>query len=356
MSRINYIFWILISLSLPLTAQESQGSYVKPTDPKVLENLEKWQDCKFGLMMHWGPYSQWGVVESWSICSEDEPWCYQGDNFLKYKQEYEKLPESFNPVDFDPAKWAQAAKYAGMRYVVFTTKHHDGFCMFDTQTTNYRITAQNCPFHSNPKADVTREIFNAFRAGGMMLGAYFSKPDWNSEYFWWPRFSTPDRNVNYSIARYPERWQKFVNFTHAQIDELCSNYGKIDILWFDGGWVNTLKPEEQIFSSTIDGVFRQHGYTQLKPPQNQDIQMDKIVADARLKQPGIIVADRFVEGPNQNFMTPEQRCRQPICPIPGKPVLRWVEAGRLIQRIITNRPDNSSIPWLTWYQRGETCF
>jgi alpha-L-fucosidase len=294
---------------------------VKPGDAKVLAKLEQWQDYKLGLMMHWGPYSQWGVVESWSICAEDEGWCYQGDDYIKYKQEYEKLPLTFNPLDFDPSTWAKAAKYAGMKYLIFTTKHHDGFCMFDTKTTEYKITGKDTPFRTNPKADVTKEIFNAFRSEGMMIGAYFSKPDWNSEYFWWPKFATPDRNVNYSIEKHPERWQKFVEYTQTQVDEICSNYGQVDILWFDGGWVQPLKPEQIIFSATVDGMFRQYGYTQLRIPQNQDVGMDQIAANARAKQPGILVVDRGVEGPNQNYLTPEQTIPATFLPYPWETCL-----------------------------------
>ncbi len=79
--------------------------------------------------MHWGPYSQWGIVESWSICPEDEGWCVPDTvkDYFAYKKQYENLGKTFNPVKFDPEKWAKAAKDAGMKYVVFTTKHHDGF-------------------------------------------------------------------------------------------------------------------------------------------------------------------------------------------------------------------------------------
>ena len=132
-------------------------------------------------MMHWGPYSQWGVVESWSICSEDEPWCRRSlPDYVEYKRRYEQLPKTFNPVKFDPAAWARAAKDAGMRYVVHTTKHHDGFCMFDTQQTDYRITGPDVPFAKNPRANIVKEIFDAFRKEGFGIGAYFSKPDWHS--------------------------------------------------------------------------------------------------------------------------------------------------------------------------------
>src|SRR5512135_471777 len=101
--------------------QHEDERYVPETDPLVLRNLEHWQDVKFGLLMHWGPYSQWGVVESWSICAEDEGWCRRSqDDYIEYKRRYEGLQKTFNPVNFDPAKWARAARDAGMKYVVFT--------------------------------------------------------------------------------------------------------------------------------------------------------------------------------------------------------------------------------------------
>ena len=170
--------------------QEHARLYIPPSDTLVQQNILAWQDLKFGLLMHWGTYSQWGIVESWSLCPEDEGWCErrggQADNWYEYKQAYENLQKTFNPTLFNPTRWADAAKAAGMRYMVFTTKHHDGFCMFDTRQTDYKITDPKCPFSTNPKADVTREIFNAFRAKGFKTGAYFSKPDWHSTDFWWP--------------------------------------------------------------------------------------------------------------------------------------------------------------------------
>jgi alpha-L-fucosidase len=129
-------------------------------------------------------------------------------------------------VKFDPAKWARAAKEAGMKYMVFTTKHHDGFCMFDTKTTDYRITSPNTPFHDDPRANVTKEIFDAFRAEGLWTGAYFSKPDWHSPDYWWPYFPPKDRSVNYLPTKHPERWQRFKDHTYTQIDELMTGYGR----------------------------------------------------------------------------------------------------------------------------------
>jgi alpha-L-fucosidase len=264
----------------------------RETDPLVLKRLEWFQDMKFGLLMHWGPYSQWGVVESWSLCPEDEGWCQRRGPYAKdyweYKKAYENLKSTFNPLRFDPDRWASAAKGAGMRYVVFTTKHHDGFCMFDTRTTDYRITDKDCPFSASPRRNVTREIFEAFRKQGFGIGAYFSKPDWHAPDYWWSYFPPLDRNVNYDITKHPERWESFKQFTFDQIKELMSEYGRVDILWLDGGWVN---------------------------PGNrgQDIDLSAIAGMARSYQPGLIVVDRAVPGRFENYRTPEQE-------VPDKPL------------------------------------
>ncbi|WP_313368054.1 alpha-L-fucosidase [Sphingobacterium mizutaii] len=279
-------------------AHNVSAGYQKPTDPQVLQNLEQWQDMKFGLFMHWGTYSQWGIVESWSICPEDEGWTQRkpehGKTYFEYVKNYENLQKSFNPVDFNPQKWADAAKAAGMKYVVFTTKHHDGFAMFDTKESDYKITSKNTPFSSNPKANVTKEIFNSFRNEGFKIGAYFSKPDWHTEHYWWPYFPPKDRNVNYDPTKYPERWNNFKNYTYNQINELTSEYGKVDILWLDGGWVRP-------FSTIDQSVDWQRGIK-----VEQDIDMDRIGGMARKNQPGIIVVDRTVPGKWENYVTPEQ--------------------------------------------------
>jgi alpha-L-fucosidase len=304
---------LLILLMIPALSAFSQEDerYIQETDPLVLDKLEKWQDLKFGLLMHWGTYSQWGIVESWSICAEDVGWCRRKNpDYVRYKKDYENLQTTFNPVDFNPEKWALAAKNAGMRYVIFTTKHHDGFCMFDTKLTDYKITDEKTPFHSNPKANVAKEIFGAFRSQGFWTGAYFSKPDWHSEFYWWPNFATPDRNANYNIKAYPERWENFVQFTHGQIMELLSGeYGPMDILWLDGGWVKKRTDEE------IRGEITSKDYD-FSRVQSQDIRMDELVKKARAKQPGLIVVDRAVYGKNQNYLTPENRVPDKSLPYP----------------------------------------
>ncbi|KMQ64560.1 alpha-L-fucosidase [Chryseobacterium angstadtii] len=298
----------LVSSAFFSQAHNVSAGYQKPDDPLVVQNLEQWQDLKFGLFMHWGTYSQWGIVESWSLCPEDESWTKRrpehGKSYNEYVKNYENLQTTFNPVGFNPQKWADAVKKAGMKYVVFTTKHHDGFAMFDTQESDYKITSAKTPFSKNPKADVTKEIFNTFRKDGFKIGAYFSKPDWHSENYWWPYFPPKDRNVNYDPLKYPERWENFKKFTFNQLNEITSNYGKIDILWLDGGWVRPFK--------TIDPAVEWQKNIKLE----QDIDMDKIGTMARKNQPGIIVVDRTVSGKWENYVTPEQTVPEHALSIP----------------------------------------
>ena len=315
-----YILLIINFIYISTWAQEGEYLYVPETDPLVISKLEQWQDLKFGLLMHWGPYSQWGIVESWSICPEDYGWCERKkgnhpDNYQEYRREYENLKTTFNPVLFDPDRWAKAASDAGMRYVVFTTKHHDGFCMFDTRQTDYRVTDPGCPFHMNPRSDITREVFDAFRKQGMWVGPYFSKPDWHCPYYWDPYFPPLDRNVNYDPLEYPAKWEKFVSYTHHQIMELMGNYGPVDILWLDGGWVARQSADE------ISRYYSRHasagGSGFMKSSiVNQDIRMDELVKKAREKQPGLIVVDRAVPGKNQNYLTPENQVPDEALPFP----------------------------------------
>ncbi len=288
-----------------LSGNAQHHRYTAPSDTAVLKSIANWQDMKFGLFMHWGTYSQWGIVESWSICPEDEGWTQRkgpsSKSYYEYVKAYENLQTSFNPTKFAPEKWVSAAKEAGMKYMIFTTKHHDGFSMFDTKETDYKITSSKTPFSTNPRSNVTKEIFNAFRKDGFAIGAYFSKPDWHNENYWWPYFPPKDRNVNYEVTKYPERWSRFKDFTYNQLKELMSQYGKVDILWLDGGWVRPL--------STIDtSVSWQRGIT-----IDQDIDMKKIATMARSYNPGMLVVDRTVTGEYENYTTPEQE-------VPEKPL------------------------------------
>ena len=314
------IIFMIFTIKMVSQAIYEEERYVPETDSLVLKNLEEWQSKKFGLLMHWGAYSQWGIVESWSICPEDYGWCERKkgsspQNYFEYVKEYEDLKKTFNPTKFNPTKWAKAAKAAGMKYMVFTTKHHDGFCMFNSKYTDYKITDPACAFSNNPKANITKEIFNAFRNQGLWVGAYFSKPDWHNKNYWDPYFPPFDRNVNYDPLEHPDKWQKYVDFTHNQIMELMTEYGKVDILWLDGGWVAkaTEKEIDSYYSKTTKN--NKSGFIKSKMV-NQDIKMDELVVKARQKQPGLIVVDRAVHGKNQNYLTPENRIPKKTLPYP----------------------------------------
>ncbi len=302
---------LLVLLFLLITGYQSHSQnkeYFPDPDTTIHRRLEQWQDLKFGLLIHWGAYSQWSIVESWSICPEDLSWATGGrkpgvaDSFNEYLKQYEGLKSTFNPVKFNPEKWAAAAKNAGMKYVVFTTKHHDGFCMFDSKYTDYKVTDPGCAFSSHPKKNITKELFSAFRKENMWIGAYFSKPDWHSDYYWWKKFPPVDRNCNYSIQKYPEQWKKFTDYTHNQINELMTDYGSVDILWLDGGWVRKKTPAE--ITTELQEEYEGSRWT--RNPQSQDIDMKLMVQEVRTRQPGVIVVDRAVPGEQQNYLTPEQ--------------------------------------------------
>ncbi|MEH6769653.1 alpha-L-fucosidase [Maribacter arcticus] len=122
-------------------------------------------------------------MESWQLCSEEWFERPEGMSYNDYKKWYWNL----SSVNFDPDSWADATENARLKYVVFTTKHHDGFNMFDTQKTDYKIT--NGPFKNHPKANVAKHVLDAFRKKDFMIGAYYSKPYWHSQDFWWDKYA-----------------------------------------------------------------------------------------------------------------------------------------------------------------------
>lgn len=287
-------------ISFPFTgkaqgqAHGMSSSYTWPKEKDVLEKLDQWRDLKFGMIIHYGLYSELGIVESWSICAEEEDWIPRDSTirYDDYKRWYWSTIDKFKPEKLDPESWARYGKEAGMKYLVFTTKHHDGFSMFDTQYTDFNVTKG--AFKNHPRKNIAKEVFNAFRNEGYMIGAYFSKPDWHSQYYWWDRYSTPNRNVNYNINKNPWRWEQFKTFTYNQIEELMNgDYGKMDILWLDGGWVAPASPGA---AERLGRNFK----------GSQDIGMPRIAAMARSYQPGLLVVDRTVAGEYENYQTPEQ--------------------------------------------------
>lgn len=298
-----------------MSTVSAQSDREPETDSIINARLSEWQDLKFGFMAHWGMYSQWGVVESWSICNE--PWIDRnGVDYSTYKAAYQALNRSFNPQHFDASQWAQLAKEAGMKYMVFTTKHHDGFCMFDSRETDYTTMAPLCPAHR----DFTRELVDAFRSEGLWTGLYFSKPDWHNDDYWAHEWATPDRNVNYDIAAHPDRWKRFKDFTYNQIYELTHNYGDIDILWLDGGWI---RPEWSLTDETREWL---GCYGRI-----QDIDMPRIAKMAREDNPDLIIVDRSVGGRYENYKTPEQQIPGELLPYPWETCMSMGDSWSFVE-------------------------
>jgi len=273
--------------------QHSTG--VSVDRPEWLQKRLEWfKGLEFGIILHWGIYAFWDCCESWPLVPEDDwarahdmkCWVERNRDLDRFQQDYWNLIEQFNPTKFDPDAWAAEFANAGAKYVCFTTKHHDGFCMWDTATTDYKVTGPRCP----AQRDLTKELFDACRGAGLAVSVYFSKADWHCPYYWADEPKPYGRGAN--TLHDPETWEKFVQYTHEQIRELLKNYGKIDILWLDAGWVKG----------------------------KEDIRMAEIVEMGRQLQPGLLVANRTV-GDFEDFVTPEREIPDEALGVPWEACL-----------------------------------
>lgn len=176
----------------------------------------KWfQQARFGMFIHWGLYA---------IPARGE-WVKSTEEITD--QEYDEYFQEFNPVRYNPRKWAREAKEAGMRYAVLTTKHHDGFCLFDSAYTDYKSTNTPCG------RDLVREYVEAFRAEGLKIGFYYSLLDWHHpDYPHYGDLHHPMRD-HVEFKEMEHSWENYISYFHGQVRELLTNYGKIDIMWFD---------------------------------------------------------------------------------------------------------------------------
>lgn len=270
--------------------------YVWPTEQNLLDKIEWVRDQKLGFMTHFGMYSQIGVIESWPLSDDDKSWSRAQidwiDDAAQFKKEYFNLNKSFNPIRLQPDVLAKTLSKAGFKYITLTSKHHDGFCLFDTKYTDYKSTSPDCPFSTHKYANVVKSVWDACRAEGMGIFAYFSKPDWHNVDFWEEdkKYGDVTRYPTYKAQDKPEKWERFVQFTQNQLMELVGDYGKIDMLWLDGGWVG-----------------KAHGY---------DIRMEEIAQKARKIIPNLLIADRTMGGPYENIVTPEQTVPEKALNIP----------------------------------------
>ncbi len=211
---------LLILLAIfTFTTGFSQKNYV-PTKEN-LENREWFQDAKFGLFVHWGVYSvmagggDHGIAE-WIMNQKQIP-----------IDQYEKLPSFFNPVDFDPEEWVAMVKKAGMKYITITSKHHDGFAMYDSKVSDYNIVDRT-PYGK----DVLKMLKDECDKQGIKLFFYYSQLDWHHPDYY-PRGRT---GRNYTGRPQEGNWDNYIDYMNAQLTELLTNYGEIGGIWFDGMW------------------------------------------------------------------------------------------------------------------------
>jgi alpha-L-fucosidase len=184
------------------------------------ERTQWYRNAKFGMFLHWGAYSVAGVEASWPIMVPNL--APQGGPIGE--ADYRALPKRFDPTKYDARAWVRTAKQAGMRYMVITTKHHDGFCMFDAPGTDYKIT-------SRFGRDVVAELASACQAEGMKLGFYYSPPDMNHPGF---RDTNKPATTNWEGEPARPEWKSYLEYMESHIRVLLTKYGEVAILWFDG--------------------------------------------------------------------------------------------------------------------------
>lgn len=205
---------LLVAVAAPCFAQPLRSE----TPAQQAARTRWWRDAKFGMFIHWGVYA---VPASASGGAE---WYLHGSRVQV--ADYEKFAPRFNPVKFDAAKWVRTAKDAGMKYIVITSKHHDGFAMFDSRLTNWDIVDAT-PF----KRDPLRELADECRKQGIVLGFYYSIMDWHHPDYLprreWERETRPATGADMN---------RYIDYMKGQLRELLTRYGRIGVLWFDGGW------------------------------------------------------------------------------------------------------------------------
>jgi alpha-L-fucosidase len=236
-----------------------------------VDRIQKFRDARLGMFIHWGSYCVKGFEASWPLVRGEIS-----------HSDYEALATRFNPQRYDPAAWAELAKAVGMRYAILTTKHHDGFALYDTQLSDY--SAPNWA----AGRDLIRPYVEAFRAAGIQVGFYFSLCDWHHpDYPAGISDPRPERSrlpqalppgVPESIEADPGRWERYIDFMHGQVRELLTMYGPIDLIWFDGHWEHTA----------------------------EEWRAPELVKMMRELQPDIIINDRLADPSLGDYSTPEQ--------------------------------------------------
>ena len=263
------LFTVILFTVLLAVPQFSMAQLPKETEAQKAERMKWWTDARFGMFIHWGLYA---------LPARHE-WVKNAERLTN--EQYQKYFEMFDPDLYDPHEWAKMAKAAGMKYVVLTAKHHEGFCLFDSKYTDYKAT--NTPYGK----DLIKEYVEAFRAEGLKVGFYYSLIDWHHPDY------TIDRNhplrqesdSAYERLNKGRDMNKYRAYLKNQVREFLTNYGEISIIWFD-------------FS-----------FPGKNGKGHEDWDSENLLKLARSLQPGIIVDDRLdlrnMEG-GFDFVSPEQ--------------------------------------------------
>ncbi|MDR1814771.1 MAG: alpha-L-fucosidase [Tannerella sp.] len=267
----NCFIALIMSVLIIFPTMAQNKKLGNETDEQKAKRLEWWTDARFGMFIHWGLYA---------LPARHE-WVKNNERMTN--EQYEKYFQLFNPDLYNPKEWAKKAKQAGMKYAVITSKHHEGFCLFDSKYTDYKAT--NTPI----KKDLIKEFVEAFRAEGLKVGFYYSLIDWHHPDFTIDRCHPQRTNSKeeYDRLNQGKDFSKYREYLHNQVRELLTNYGKIDIIWYDFSY-----PDET-------GTGKGH----------DDWGSKELLAMTRKLQPGIIVDDRLDLGEyedGQDFTSPEQ--------------------------------------------------
>lgn len=271
--KLTFYFLFLIGFAFPTLSAYAQTkpSIGNETPEQKIKRMQWWTDSRFGMFIHWGLYA---------LPARHE-WVKNREHLTN--EQYQKYFDEFNPDQFDPKKWAKEAKAAGMKYAVLTTKHHEGFCLFDSKYTDYKAP------NTSANRDLVKEYVDAFRAEGIKIGFYYSLIDWHHPDFIidrrHPQRPETDSDTAYEQLNKGRDMSKYRKYLFNQVTELLTNYGKIDILWLD-------------FS-----------YPGKYGKGNEDWASIDLLKQIRKLQPGIIVNNRlnleeYEDG--ADFVTPEQ--------------------------------------------------
>ncbi len=267
-SRLALATTLALAAAVSLPAASPAGAGDRYDD--VMARSAWWREARFGMFIHFGAYA---------VPARGE-WV-QSNERLSVEQ-YRLYVESFRPADFDPRAWARLAKAAGMRYAVMTAKHHDGYCLFDSKLTDYKISPR---FDGR---DLVREFLDAFRAEGLRVGLYYSLIDWHHPDY--PNVGNHPMRDDPDYGKAPRQWSRYVDYMHGQVEELVTRYGRLDLLWLDFSF----------------GDYRGERWG-----------AERLVAMVRRHQPGILLNNRLdvnpgvtggtrALGPYGDFETPEQ--------------------------------------------------